>query len=72
MPNLPTRDRLRLSLTGAAGVIVVLALLAAAARAPGVVRLAYDSAAAPGQSQTQRELAPFRGATRQPSATRSG
>lgn len=49
----------RLPLAGAAAVVVVLALFAAAARAPGVVRAGYDSVRAPGQSATQRELAPF-------------
>lgn len=49
----------RAALTVAAAVVVALALLAAAARAPGVVQQAYDSATAPGQSATQRELAPF-------------
>jgi len=49
----------RVPLAGAAAVVVALALLAAAARAPGVVQLAYDSVTAPGQSATQRELAPF-------------
>jgi hypothetical protein len=46
-------------LAGGAAVVVVLALVAAAARAPGIVRLTYDTLTAPGQSATQRELAPF-------------
>jgi hypothetical protein len=49
----------RLPLLGAAAVVVALALLAAAANAPGVVRLAYDSVTARGLSPTWRELAPF-------------
>jgi hypothetical protein len=49
----------RVSLVGAAAVVVALALLSAAARAPGVVRVAYDTAKAPGLSMTQRELEPF-------------
>jgi hypothetical protein len=49
----------RLPLVGAAAVVVALALLAAAADAPGVVRLAYDSVTAPSTSPTWRELTPF-------------
>jgi hypothetical protein len=47
-----------LSLTGFAAVVAVLALVAAAAEAPGVVRAAYNSFTAHGQSWNSGELGP--------------